>query len=114
MTKLVLRAGTALLCTALAASFAHRAFAQVLNCPCTIWPASALRFYKGALNTGTHVGHLWSATGTRLAEATFAGETLEGWQEVQLSPAVPITANTTYIASYHSASGYFAFDNGFF
>ena len=29
---------------------------------------TALRFYKQANNTGTHVGHLWTATGTQLAE----------------------------------------------
>ena len=42
----------------------------------------ALRFYKGTTNTGTHVGHLWSRTGTMLAEATFTGETARGWQQV--------------------------------
>ena len=71
------------------------------SCPCSIWSASTLpanetepsdtnavelgvkfraqvdgqitglRFYKGTTNTGTHVGHLWSRTGTMLAEATF-------------------------------------------
>ena len=29
----------------------------------------ALRFYKGAANTGTHVGHLWTAAGTLLGDA---------------------------------------------
>ena len=75
---------------------------------------TAIRFYKGGQNTGTHVGHLWSAAGTLLAEATFTGETASGWQEVQLSPAVAIAANTTYVASYHAESGFFAFDGGFF
>ena len=32
---------------------------------------TALRFYKGTGNTGTHVGHLWSAGGSLLASATF-------------------------------------------
>ena len=44
---------------------------------------TAIRFYKGAQNTGTHVGHLWSAAGALLAEATFTGETASGWQEVR-------------------------------
>jgi acyl-CoA thioesterase len=35
---------------------------------------TGIRFYKGATNTGTHVGHLWSADGTLLA--TFAQEAL--------------------------------------
>ena len=40
-----------------------------------------IRFYKGPQNTGTHVGKLWSASGTLLATATFTGETASGWQE---------------------------------
>ena len=75
---------------------------------------TGIRFYKGSANTGTHVGNLWSTTGTLLASATFASETESGWQEVLFSSPVPITANTTYVASYHSASGYFAFDQGYF
>src|SRR6185369_15861545 len=75
---------------------------------------TALRFYKGAANTGSHVGHLWSAGGTLLAEAAFTNETASGWQEVALSPAIAIAANTTYVASYHADSGFFALDNGFF
>ena len=39
---------------------------------------TGIRFYKYALNTGTHVGNLWSSTGTRLATATFTGETRVG------------------------------------
>src|SRR5690242_9403152 len=42
---------------------------------------TALRFYKQPSNTGTHIGHLWSATGQMLAEATFTNETDTGWQE---------------------------------
>ena len=55
---------------------------------------TALRFYKDTANTGVHVGHLWSATGALLAEATFTNESASGWQEVALTPAVTITANT--------------------
>jgi len=75
---------------------------------------SALRFYKGAANAGTHVGHLWTGTGTLLATATFTGETASGWQDVQLSPPVAIQANTTYVVSYHSSSGYFAMTERYF
>src|SRR5262249_43755033 len=35
---------------------------------------TGVRFYKGAGNTGTHVGHLWTSAGTLLAAATFTGE----------------------------------------
>ena len=30
-----------------------------------------IRFFKGQGDTGSHVGHLWSSTGTLLASATF-------------------------------------------
>src|SRR5215471_10116787 len=75
---------------------------------------TALRFFKGALNTGTHVGHVWSSSGALLAEAAFANETASGWQEITLATPLPIAANTIYIASYHADSGYFAYDPGFF
>ncbi len=113
------------------------------NCPCTVWSAATLpgtaaaadaqalelgfrfraavdgwvtgvRFYKGAGNTGTHVGSLWTSGGTLLASATFTGETATGWQEVTFGAPVAITAATTYVASYHTNTGYYAEDTGFF
>jgi hypothetical protein len=70
-------------------------------------------FYKGSLNTGTHVADLWSASGTLLATATFTNETASGWQQVNFSSSVPITAGTTYIASYHS-NGRYSVDENYF
>ncbi len=35
---------------------------------------TGIRFYKASTNTGTHVGNLWSSSGTLLATATFSGE----------------------------------------
>ena len=75
---------------------------------------TGVRFYKGALNTGTHTGHLWSSTGTKLAEIVFTGESASGWQQMLFTTPVAVAANTTYIASYHSGSGYYAYTNPFF
>src|SRR5262249_58490754 len=36
---------------------------------------TGIRFYKGMGNTGTDIGSMWSADGTRLATATFTNET---------------------------------------
>lgn len=69
---------------------------------------TALRFYKGSPNTGTHVGSLWSATGSLLGSVTFAAETASGWQTATLSQPVAINAGTTYIASYHAPRGRYA------
>ncbi|QSJ15235.1 DUF4082 domain-containing protein [Nostoc sp. UHCC 0702] len=113
------------------------------TCPCTIWNSTAtptnpsdsdtnavevgvkfrsdkdgyitgIRFYKGSGNTGTHVGTLWSSTGTQLARATFTNETNSGWQEISFSSPVAITANTVYVASYHTNVGGYASDEGYF
>jgi Domain of unknown function (DUF4082)/Bacterial Ig-like domain/Purple acid Phosphatase, N-terminal domain len=73
-----------------------------------------VRFYKGPQNTGTHTASLWTSTGTRLATATFAGETASGWQQVTFSSPVNINANTTYVVSYHTTVGFYSVDeNGF-
>jgi hypothetical protein len=113
-------------------------------CPCTIWPSSALpanpsrnsdrssvevgvkfrsdvnahvtalRFYKGASNTGTHMGSLWTSAGSLLASATYSGETASGWQQVTLASPIAVSANTTYIASYHAPVGQYAADQTYF
>ena len=67
-----------------------------------------IRFYKASTNTGTHVGALWSATGTPLASAPFTGETASGWQTVLFSTPVSVTAGTTYVASYFAPSGHYS------
>src|SRR3954447_15676829 len=112
-------------------------------CPCSVWGASStpanpseadpdavevgmkfradsdgfvtgVRFYKGSGNTGTHVGHLWSATGTQLATATFSNESATGWQQVLFSSPVAINANQTYVVSYYAPNGHYADDANFF
>ncbi len=75
---------------------------------------TGLRFYKGATNTGTHLGSLWTSTGTLLASVTFTGETASGWQQVTLATPVAINANTTYVVSYHTNVGHYSFDENYF
>jgi Domain of unknown function (DUF4082)/Bacterial Ig-like domain/Bacterial Ig domain len=116
---------------------------SVKSCPCSLWSSSAtpgvvssgdsqsvelgvkfqsdvagyvtgIRFYKGAQNLGTHVGSLWSSSGTLLARATFASETASGWQQVSFSNAVPIAANMTYVASYHAPQGRYSVNSSYF
>jgi hypothetical protein len=89
---------------ALLAGAASRGQAQSTpSCPCTLWAPSAvpalvsdvdtsavelgvkfrsnldgiitgIRFYKGPLNTGPHLGNLWTSTGQLLASVTFTNE----------------------------------------
>jgi hypothetical protein len=113
------------------------------GCPCTIWPSTAtpatastadssavelgvkfranvagyvtgIRFYKGTGNTGTHTGSLWSTAGARLATVTFSGETATGWQQASFGAPVPVSANTTYVASYYAPVGRYANNNAYF
>jgi len=74
---------------------------------------TGIRFYKGVNNAGTHLGHLWSSAGTLLASATFTGETASGWQQVNFSNPVAITANTVYVASYYT-TGHWSADWSYF
>jgi hypothetical protein len=73
-----------------------------------------VRFYKGPSNTGTHVGSLWTNTGTLLARATFANETSSGWQQVRFDNPVAVTAGATYIVSYHAPNGKYSADVNYF
>lgn len=113
---------------------------QPQTCPCSIWNASAtpttpdsgdgnsvevgvkfradsdgsvlgIRFYKNSNNTGTHIGHLWTSTGTLLGTATFTNESGSGWQQVYFSSPIPVTANTTYVASYLAPAGHYSADS---
>ena len=61
---------------------------------------TGLRFYKAATNTGTHLGRIWTSSGTLLGTATFTNESDSGWQQVFFSSPIAVAANTTYIASY--------------
>ena len=111
------------------------------TCPCTIWPSTAtpartdpdtdavevgvkfrasttgfvtgIRYYKPVETSGTHVGSLWSSTGTRLANVTFTNETASGWQQASFPTPVPVTAGTTYVASYFTPSRYAVTSNHF-
>src|SRR5579872_5462832 len=75
---------------------------------------TGVRFFKSTSNTGTHVGSLWTTAGKLLARATFSNETASGWQQMNFSAPVAVTAHTTYIISYHTTVGHYSGDNHFF
>lgn len=60
---------------------------------------TALKFFKDAGETGTHVGRLWSSSGTHLASVTYQNETASGWQRQNLPSPVTLQAGQTYVAS---------------
>ena len=75
---------------------------------------TAIRFYKAATNTGTHVGHLWTGSGSLLATVTFTGESASGWQQANLSTPVTLSPGATYVVSYYAPNGRYAGDTGYF
>jgi uncharacterized protein (TIGR03437 family) len=75
---------------------------------------TGVRFYKASTNTGTHVGHLWSKSGSLLATVTFSGETASGWQQASFPAAVAISANTTYVISYRAPAGHYSYNANYF
>ncbi|MFN0088927.1 MAG: DUF4082 domain-containing protein [Acidimicrobiales bacterium] len=74
---------------------------------------TGIRFYKSPLNTGLHLGRLWSAAGAQLASTTFAAETASGWQTAPIPPT-PVSAGVTYVVSVYMPNGHYAGDAGFF
>ena len=75
---------------------------------------TGVRFFKGAGNTGTHVGNLWSASGTLLATATFSDESDVGLAAGDVLVARRDHRGTTYVVSYLAPNGHYAADNDFF
>jgi VCBS repeat-containing protein len=74
---------------------------------------TALKFYRSAADTGNDLLDLWTSAGAKLASATFTNTAASGWQTVNLATPVTISANTTYIVSYHTTGEYVATSNYF-
>jgi hypothetical protein len=72
----------------------------------------AIRYYKAASETGSHVGRIWSSTGQLLASVTFTNETGSGWQQQALATPLTIQANTTYVVSVNANQYYVSTSNG--
>ncbi|MDX1995676.1 MAG: malectin domain-containing carbohydrate-binding protein, partial [bacterium] len=71
---------------------------------------TAIRFYQGPNNPGPHSGRLWTTSGGQpLATVNFPAQGGTGWRQATLSNPLAITANTTYIVSYHAPNGGYAF-----
>ena len=67
---------------------------------------TAIRYWKAASDTGTHIGKIWSATGTLLTSTTFVNETASGWQQQSLASPLAIAGNASYVVSVNVASNF--------
>jgi hypothetical protein len=63
---------------------------------------NGLRFYKSPGETGTHVGRVWTAGGTQVAQVTFANETASGWQSQALATPYTMQPGTVYVVSVNA------------
>jgi hypothetical protein len=72
---------------------------------------TAIKFYKGASESGTHTGRIWSAAGTQLASVVFSGESASGWQTATLATPLAVSANTTYVVTVNSGNSYYVASN---
>ena len=70
--------------------------------------AEALDVFGAA--SGLGAAGQWGRIGTGVA----INETSTGWQTVRLAQPVPISANTTYIVSYHAPKGRYSITRPFF
>jgi hypothetical protein len=64
-----------------------------------------VRFFSAddaVLAPGSYTGQLWSTQGVLLASGTFTNISNSNWQELVFATPVLITANTIYVASYHT------------
>lgn len=69
-----------------------------------------IAFYKNPSDTATtHTVTLWSSGGTSLGTATTSSETSSGWQAATFASPIAISANTTYVASYRSTTGFYSY-----
>jgi Domain of unknown function (DUF4082) len=75
---------------------------------------AGVRFYKSALNTGAHVGNLWTLDGSNLSTVTFTGETSSGWQEARFPTPISITPGTNYVVSVYCPNGHYAATGAYF
>lgn len=65
-----------------------------------------IRYIKHSADTSTHVGRIWTDSGTLLTSVTFTGETSSGWQQQYLTTPLSIAASTLYRVSVNAINGY--------
>lgn len=77
---------------------------------------TAIQFYRGVANPSGYTVHLWSAQGSLLGTgvAVEGQSPAPGWQTVELTAPVTLQALQTYVASYYSSTGGYAYNQHFF
>jgi hypothetical protein len=63
---------------------------------------TAIRFFKDTEETGPHVGRVWTADGTALAQVPFTNESGSGWQQQSLANPLALQSATVYVVSVNA------------
>ncbi|MBD2441082.1 DUF4082 domain-containing protein, partial [Nostoc sp. FACHB-110] len=75
----------------------------------------AIRFYKGNNNTANYTVNLWNnSTQASIGTASINNLSGTGWQIVNFTNPVAITANTVYVASYFTSIGRYSINQNYF
>ncbi|BAY94727.1 MULTISPECIES: DUF4082 domain-containing protein [unclassified Tolypothrix] len=75
----------------------------------------AIRFYKGNSNTANYTVNLWdNSSQTSIGTASVSNVSGTGWQTVNFTTPVAITANTVYVASYLTTIGRYSVNQNYF
>ncbi|WP_414542656.1 DUF4082 domain-containing protein [Nostoc sp. CCY0012] len=75
----------------------------------------AIRFYKGNSNTANYTVNLWdNSSQTSIGTASVSNLSATGWQTVNFSSPVAITANTVYVVSYLTSIGRYSVNQNYF
>jgi len=77
---------------------------------------TAIQFYRGVANPSGYTVHLWTAQGNLLGSGVvIEGQgTTPGWQTVELTNPVTLQPLQTYVASYYSSTGGYAYSQHYF
>lgn len=73
---------------------------------------TAIRYWKGTKEVGTHIGHIWGPIGALLTTVTFVNETASGWQQQLLPAPLSISAGTTYTVSVNTVATFYSATTG--
>lgn len=73
---------------------------------------AGLMFQRYFDNTGPQFGHLWSGTGTLLAQT--ATTLVDGYPYLRFDTPVPVQPGQDYVASYFTPSGFYASAENYF
>jgi hypothetical protein len=75
---------------------------------------TGIRRYVGRVTDNIEVGSLWTAEGELLARSSRSLSQSIGWIDITFAAPIPVTAGTTYVASYFAESGQYPYAEGFF